>query len=123
MGSTSLGVTRIWREREKQLEIHSLEQDAYKYKNGELADAACCLINNARTVPKWGVELRERYPDDRVKQLMIAGALIAAEIDRLLNEDPIRQFARAILHGDNAHRAWLLEAAEKFLEGKEIVKP
>lgn len=35
----------------------------------------------------------------------------------------IRQFALAILHGDNDHREWLLEAAEAFITGKPMPAP
>jgi len=35
----------------------------------------------------------------------------------------IRSFARAILHGDEVHRAWLVEAAEAFIEGKPMPPP
>jgi hypothetical protein len=35
----------------------------------------------------------------------------------------IRKFARSILHGDDDHRAWLLEAAECFIEGKAMPPP
>lgn len=31
-------------------------------------------------------------------------------------EDAIRTFVRAILHGDDKHRAWLLAAAEQFIK-------
>lgn len=32
-------------------------------------------------------------------------------------QEKVREFARAILHGDDEHRAWLLEAAEEFVIG------
>lgn len=35
-------------------------------------------------------------------------------------EHPVMQFAKAILHGDEEHQAWLLEAAENFIKGKKI---
>lgn len=35
----------------------------------------------------------------------------------------VRNFARAILHGDEEHRRWLLEAAEAFVEGRELPEP
>jgi hypothetical protein len=34
--------------------------------------------------------------------------------------EPVRKFAEAILHGDGVHRAWLLDAAEAFINGKPI---
>ena len=33
---------------------------------------------------------------------------------------PILRFTEAILHGDEEHQAWLLEAAQCFIEGKPI---
>lgn len=35
----------------------------------------------------------------------------------------IRTFATAILHGDDEHRAWLLEAAEAFVSGNPLPPP
>jgi hypothetical protein len=35
----------------------------------------------------------------------------------------IRSFTQAIMHGDDEHRAWLKEAAEAFLEGRELPPP
>ena len=32
----------------------------------------------------------------------------------------VQRFAEAILHGDNDHRAWLLNAAKAFVDGKPI---
>ncbi len=32
----------------------------------------------------------------------------------------VREFAKAILHGSETHRAWLLEAAENFVHGIPI---
>lgn len=35
----------------------------------------------------------------------------------------IRAFAYAILHGDDEHRAWLIEAAEAFIVNDPIPEP
>ena len=35
-----------------------------------------------------------------------------------MSANEIRAFAKSILHGDKAHQDWLLEAAEKFIEGQ-----
>jgi len=38
-----------------------------------------------------------------------------------VSEDHIvMEFAKAILHGDEEHKEWLLEAAESFIKGQEI---
>ncbi len=34
--------------------------------------------------------------------------------------ESVRVFANAILHGNEEHRGWLLEAAENFIEDAEI---
>lgn len=35
----------------------------------------------------------------------------------------VKQFAEAILHGDEVHRAWLLEAADAFVSGRPLPEP
>jgi hypothetical protein len=45
----------------------------------------------------------------------------AADVIERLGE--VRAFAKAVLHGDDAHRAWLLEAAEAFIAGKPLPAP
>ncbi len=37
--------------------------------------------------------------------------------------DAIFEFTGLILHGDVAHRNWLVEAAEAYVEGKELPPP
>lgn len=39
------------------------------------------------------------------------------------NGSSIRNFARSILHGDDEHRKWLLEAAEAFVTGEALPAP
>lgn len=38
----------------------------------------------------------------------------------LATENDVRDFARAALHGNDVHRAWLLEAAEAFKAGRPL---
>ena len=38
----------------------------------------------------------------------------------LEKKDAVIEFANAILHGDEKHKAWLLAAAKAFTEGKRI---
>lgn len=35
----------------------------------------------------------------------------------------VRNFARAIQHGSDDHRAWLVEAAEAFVNGERLPPP
>lgn len=39
------------------------------------------------------------------------------------DSEQIREFSRAILHGDEVHRAWLLAAAEAFIDGRPVPAP
>lgn len=89
------------RQRQKDVEGWTAEHDA-QHKEGELANAAAyyamtedmiCFIDgswgNDMHLHIWPFDLSwlKTTPDDRIKQLSKAGALIAAEIDRLQNEN------------------------------------
>lgn len=87
------GIERIARERERQIqsEGYSPEHDD-KHANGEIADAAACYALNpasrligATITHFWPWGLQWWKPSrDRIRDLEKAGALCAAEIDRLL---------------------------------------
>jgi hypothetical protein len=91
------GIEIIAAERERQItqEGWSLEHDA-QYSNGELTDAAICYASNRPKEQGFMLPIPSRWPwhrdwwkptpDDRIRELAKAGALIAAEIDRLLND-------------------------------------
>lgn len=100
------GIEIINEERWRQIEMEGWtpEHDA-EHKNGELADAAACyamtehtkvyLWRRGMTVSRkpdcplffpFEPQLWKPCPDDRIHELAKAGALIAAEIDRLLLE-------------------------------------
>jgi len=88
----------IERDRQISKEGYSWKNDQ-RYVNDELALAAACYA-----IPEYEREMQTTYlgeiptlfpfdtnywkpsPDNRIKELTKAGALIAAEIDRLLNE-------------------------------------
>lgn len=99
------GIELIAEERKRQIEVEAwtTKHDS-GHKNGEMADAAVCyalgdtkivfeprmdypnsikLVNNYWP---WGIGWWKPSPHDRVRELTKAGALIAAEIDRLLNQ-------------------------------------
>lgn len=86
------GVELIAAERERQIkeEGWTPEHDA-QHTNGELAKAAVCYALPDRlpeVIPlvwPWREEWFKAVPDDRIRELSKAGALIAAEIDRLQN--------------------------------------
>jgi hypothetical protein len=92
------GIERIAAERKRQIEEEGFTADYDKqYPNGDLADAATCYVmhedyRNIRHGPMtfkemiwpWYDECWKPTPDNRIRELEKAGALIAAEIDRLL---------------------------------------
>ena len=105
------GVERIADERRRQIEVeeYSAEHDD-PHDEGELAMAAVCYaapvrIYEMRQRGNWSVTFSDPWPwndeddkrpfgepspDDRIRLLEKAGALIAAEIDRLLRKQVAR---------------------------------
>ena len=91
------GVGLIAEERKRQIEIEgwTAEHDA-AHTNYELSQAACCYGNMGRggpysnpvsPPPLWPWQKSWWKPDkDPIRNLVKAGALIAAEIDRLQNK-------------------------------------
>ena len=92
------GVELISIERQRQVSVegHTPEQDD-QHTNSEIPLAAACYIldvvekaipdgsgyySHALTWP-WNIKWWKPTPDDPIRQLTKAGALIAAEIDRL----------------------------------------
>ena len=95
------GAELIAQERQRQIaeEHYSPQHDATWHSNGELARAAACyafpnelrcnieyayIPNSIPSLWPWSWETWKPTPLDRIKELTKAGALIAAEIDRLL---------------------------------------
>lgn len=92
------GIDLIAEERQRQIEVEkwTSENDA-KYEYGELAIAGACyaMPTDKRVTDDHFVGLPWQWPwdrswwkptpDDRIRELQKAGALIAAEIDRLQN--------------------------------------
>lgn len=97
------GVELIADERQRQIEKEGWtpEHDIFEHRHGQLIDAAvsyalteeerkqlCHLTKTDEEVPPtWPFEKEywKPCPNDRIKELVKAGALIAEEIDRLLN--------------------------------------
>jgi len=88
------GVELIAEERQRQVieEEWTAEHDD-QWVNGELAQAAVCYAINHTTLRQsitwenWPWALGYRKPKDPIRDLVRAGALIAAEIDRLQRID------------------------------------
>lgn len=85
------GADLIWRERKRQVSAEgwSREHDA-QHMHGEMVDAARAYLIAPRFADRpptywpWDRQYWKPCPDDRMRELVKAGALIAAEIDRLL---------------------------------------
>ena len=99
------GIELIAEERKRQIEVEgyvSKNDDIY-WSHGELADAASCYAMDKslrtctmavgdtifKSIWPWSDACFKPTPDNRIKELVKAGALIVAEIDRLqrLKED------------------------------------
>jgi hypothetical protein len=88
------GAERIAAERRRQIEAEGWtpEHDD-QHSDGVLALAAGQLVKNAVDAwfkNTWVGEMALKHRGDRIRQLEIAGALIAAEIDRLLRLEQTR---------------------------------
>ncbi len=85
------GVGLIEQERQRQIEREgwgAAHDDTHS--NGEMARAAACYVmHGIRTKhrPRWPWGREWWKPKDRIRDLVRAGALIAAEIDRLLRTE------------------------------------
>ncbi|HTJ52608.1 MAG TPA: hypothetical protein VL443_24300 [Cyclobacteriaceae bacterium] len=86
------GIELIAQERNEQIEKHgySIEGDVEKYPDSDLIRAACAIAFVAKDgmpcqlpAPDWAWAIRDRIEKDRIHCLKVAGAFIAAEIDRL----------------------------------------
>ena len=93
---TGTNLIAVERQRQIHKEKYNKEHDA-EHTNGELAIAGSTyalpprlrmflLYKNAPMNWPWDEEYWKPVPNDRVKELVKAGALIAAEIDRLLRD-------------------------------------
>lgn len=85
------GSERIAKERKRQIEVEGWNSEHDGNHGDDLAWAAVCYaapgpVFESQGVDPWpwesGWDKRKKH--DRIRQLEIAGALIAAEIDRLL---------------------------------------
>lgn len=108
--NVTLGAQMIGNERERQIKLWGDAHDD-KHRNGELAEAAIVYVRCALTASNphsslaaapmpdppsdwpWEAEWFDPKWSDPVRTLVKAGALIAAEIDRLLragSPDPLK---------------------------------
>jgi len=87
------GVSLIAVERQRQIDVEGYTAEHDAREDGALALAAACYATPERyrrlhsdgipTLWPWNISFWRPTPNDRVRELVKAGALIAAEIDRL----------------------------------------
>lgn len=90
------GLELIVKERQEQIEKHgwTKQHDAQEHEDGELVKAAFIIGSDSVAYEPyfdWAFEIREhkqsKYemndPSEKIERLAVAGALLAAEIDRL----------------------------------------
>lgn len=83
------GIELIAEERQRQIEEEGFTPEHDKqWIRGQLAEAAACYAHPYRLLTKFYWPFDKSWckptPQDRIRELQKAGALIAAEIDRLL---------------------------------------
>lgn len=86
------GIGLIASERQEQFFKHSryIDEDVEENPNGELIQGAISLLdgNNTKMPEKWDKNICDRMTKKSYKEkLIIAGAFIAAEIDRIQYND------------------------------------
>lgn len=82
------GAELIARERQEQIHKHgfSAEQDTHYYGKGELIDAANFCLGTSTFPSNWNPEYADKISNkNKVDRYKVAGALLAAEIDRLIS--------------------------------------
>lgn len=96
------GLQLIAEERQRQVEVEGWtpEHDD-EHSDGELSDAAACYACTGKLNPyrnnvismiwPWKFAWWKPTPDDRIRELVKAGALIVAEIERLQRKANVNQ--------------------------------
>lgn len=84
------GIELIAEERQRQIDVEGwMAEHDDRHIKGELANAAACYARYPhfpwpnKNWP-WSIEWWKPTPKNRIRELQKAGALVAAEIDRLL---------------------------------------
>lgn len=95
MSKTKHGVDLIAAERRRQVEVEGWTPEHDAQRGDDLALAAACYTipeswRRSHVLALWPLGWPWKpCPDDRVRELVKAGALIAAEIDRLLRANEV----------------------------------
>lgn len=95
--TTAIDLIAAERQRQIEEEQFTAAHDAQHNRDGDLAEAAACyalaayyrdMMNDTGSTEFWPWDSRwwKPSPNNRIRELVKAGALIAAEIDRLQQE-------------------------------------
>lgn len=115
------GIELIAYERQRQIDVYGYTDEYIKnspedYGEGDLAFASAAYLMTERWLTKdsgyipellfpWDMTYFKPSPNDRIKELSKAGAMIVAEIDRLLkiqqSVEELQQYAKAITKAGN----------------------
>lgn len=100
MSNTEKAIELIRAERARQIVVEGWTAEDDDRTNGELGDAAACYAMREQTRMNkiWDVSVRFRIwklslrmwkptPDNRMRELVKAGALILAEMERLMRQE------------------------------------
>lgn len=89
----SKGAELITKERERHPEEGWTADHDARHVMGQLIDAAHCYLTafnqNAARPSGWPWSKQDWKPEDRIRNLVKAGSLVAAEIDRLIAEKEV----------------------------------
>lgn len=78
------GAEEVFQERMEQKHKHGWDESDDQYTNGELVQAALFCLGQAEWPEGWMEEFKQKIlAKDQVGKLRVAGAFMAAEIDRL----------------------------------------
>jgi hypothetical protein len=84
------GIELIATERERQVSVEGYgDEHDNDHEDGTLAEAGAHLaaLRGYDHAPAWSKHLKVKHSRNRVRELTIAGALVAAEIDRIQRRD------------------------------------
>lgn len=98
--------------------MDKIQDDATAALRAKLAAAESEVARLCKLQDAWeGINLPLEVPISYSELIL---KLAAAEKER---GEAVIAFAKAALHGDDAHRTWLTEAAQAFIQNKPLPEP
>lgn len=99
-----------------------MRSNSYSEPVGTKVDMREVAIYQCIETGQYWVRPREEFEDGRFETILSA-LQPAAEREREGVEGEVMRFAKAVLHGDDEHRAWLMAAAVAFVAGEDPPPP